>query len=159
MLRSLAFQLHQDGSGASALDASFQAHHNGHQQPATKALEELVARMLSGRKGVSIVLDALDESSTRSELLSWIKDITSRADLGHIQLLCTSRPELDFQRNMPDFIGEESCLALDKTAVDADIRSYVAAQLAHRRDFRDKRLSPDLLERIQTKVGARADGM
>ncbi|KAF5127225.1 putative ankyrin repeat protein L63 [Metarhizium anisopliae] len=62
-------------------------------------------------------------------------------------------------RDIPSLIGEENCLALDKKSVNADIRSYVAAQLSQRPDFRDKRLSEDLLEGIQRKVGDGADGM
>jgi hypothetical protein len=101
----------------------------------------------------------LDESTTRRDLLSWIEDITSRPELGHVQLICTSRPEAEFLREIPATIGEDNHMRLDKQAVDADIRSYVAAQLAHRRDFQDKGLSHDLMESIQSKVGNGADGM
>ncbi|KID95703.1 Pfs, NACHT and Ankyrin domain protein, partial [Metarhizium majus ARSEF 297] len=62
-------------------------------------------------------------------------------------------------RNIPSLIGEENCLALNKKSINADIRSYVAAQLSQRPDFRDKRLSQDLLEGIRRKVGDGADGM
>jgi hypothetical protein len=158
MLRSLAFQLYQR-AGSSVLDASFQAHQDGHQQPATKTLEDIVSKMLAIQKKFFIVLDALDESTARRDLLSWIKDITSRTELCHVQLICTSRPEADFLREIPTTIGEDNHMRLDKQAVDADIRSYVAAQLAHRRDFQDKGLSQDLLEQIRNKVGGGADGM
>ncbi|KID60063.1 Pfs, NACHT and Ankyrin domain protein, partial [Metarhizium brunneum ARSEF 3297] len=160
MLRSLAFHLYQGGTGsAGLLDASFQAHQDGRDQPATKALEDIVCRMLAAQKKSSIVLDALDESTTRDELLLWMKDVVSRPDLGDVQLICISRPEPEFMRDIPSLIGEENCLALDKKSVNADIRSYVAAQLSQRPDFRDKRLSEDLLEGIQRKVGDGADGM
>ncbi|KAH7377130.1 hypothetical protein B0T11DRAFT_27623 [Plectosphaerella cucumerina] len=159
MLRSLAFQLYQCGAGSSVLEASFQAHQDGLRQPATKTLEDIVSKILAVQKKVFIVLDALDESTTRRDLLSWIKDITSRPGLGHVQLICTSRPEAEFLREIPATIGEGNHMRLDKQAVDADIRSYVAAQLTHRRDFQDKGLSQDLMERIQSKVGDGADGM
>ncbi|EXU98137.1 ankyrin repeat protein, partial [Metarhizium robertsii] len=159
MLRSLAFQLYQGRTGfAGLLEASFQAHQDGRDQPATKTLEEVVCKMLAVQKRY-IVLDALDESTTRGELLLWMKDVISRPELGDVQLICTGRPEPEFIRNIPSLIGEENCLALDKESVNADIRSYVAAQLLQRPDFRDKRLSQDLLERIQSKVGNGADGM
>ncbi|KAH7377133.1 ankyrin repeat-containing domain protein [Plectosphaerella cucumerina] len=149
MLRSLAFQLYQRGAGSSVLDDSFQAHQDGLQQPATKALEDIVVKMLAVQQKVCVVLDALDESTTRSDLLSWIKDVTSRTELSHVQLICTSRPEAEFLREISTTIGEDNHMRLDKQAVDADIRSYVAAQLAHRRDFQDKGLSHDLLETIE----------
>jgi hypothetical protein len=160
MLRSLAFQLYQGGPGTAALlDASFQAHQNGRDQPATKTLEDVVYKMLAVQNKASVVLDALDESTTRGELLLWMNGVVSRPELGHVRLICTSRPEPEFLRDIPSLIGEENCLALDKESINADIRSYVAAQLLQRREFRDKRLSQDLLEEIQKKVGDGADGM
>ncbi|KAF1812073.1 purine and uridine phosphorylase, partial [Eremomyces bilateralis CBS 781.70] len=149
MLRSLAFQLYR-GRGASAgvLDASFQAHQGGRDQIATKALSDVLFKILAVEAKVSIVLDALDESTTRRELLLWIKDVVCRPELGHVQLICTGRPEAEFLHDMPSSIGDENRLALDKQAVNADIRSYVAAQLSQRRDFQDMRLSQDLLELI-----------
>ncbi|KAI8710877.1 NACHT domain-containing protein [Fusarium sp. LHS14.1] len=160
MLRSLAFQLYQGGAAStSLLDASFQAHQDGRDQPATKTLEDLVCKMLAVQKKGSIVLDALDESTTRGELLRWIEDVVSRPELRHVQLICTGRPELEFMREIPSLMGEDNCVTLDKDSVNADIRSYVAAQLSQRHDFRDKPLSQDLLERIRKKVGDGADGM
>jgi len=160
MLRSLAFQLYQVGSGpTSLLNASFLAHKNGLDQPATKALEDVVCKMLAVQQKGSIVLDALDESTTRDELVLWMNDVAARPELRDVQLICTSRPEAEFMRGIPSLIGEENCLALDKESVNADIRSYVAAQLLQRRDFRDKRLSQDLLEGIRKKVGDGANGM
>lgn len=47
MLRSLAFQLFQDGAGAAIyLDALFRAHQNGSNQPTTKDLLHTIFKML-----------------------------------------------------------------------------------------------------------------
>ena len=160
MLRSLAFQLYQDGVGTAIhLHALFQAHQNGSDQPTTKALLDIVFKMLVVQRKVSIVLDALDESKTRKDVLLWIKDVVSRPKLAHVQLLYTGRPESEFLRDIPPLIGKKNCLSLDKQAVDADIRLWVTAQLTQRRDFKEKPLPQDLLERIRTKVGEGADGM
>ncbi|KAK4220927.1 hypothetical protein QBC38DRAFT_540368 [Podospora fimiseda] len=94
---------------------------------------------------------ALDESTTRVTLLEWMNDLVSRPELRGIQLICISRPEHEFMRDMPSLINEGNCLAPDKESVNADIRSYVAAQLSKRRDFLNKNLSQDLLEKIRTK--------
>ncbi|KAJ5959859.1 Pfs NACHT and Ankyrin domain protein [Penicillium vulpinum] len=160
MLRSLAFQLYKDGIGsANYLDALYKAHKNGSGQPTTNALSDTVFKMLMAKRKVSIVLDALDESTTREDILRWIKDVMSKSDLVHIQLLYTSRPESEFQRYIPSLIGEENCLPLEKQAVNSDIRSWVAAQLSQRRDFTEKLLSQDILEGIRRKIGEGADGM
>lgn len=160
MLRSLAFQLYQGGVGSTAhLDALFEAHRNGSRQPATEVLSDIVFKMLVDQEGVSIVLDALDESTTREAILLWIKDLVSRSDLGHVQLLCTGRPESEFLHNIPPLIGQQNCIPLEKQAVNADIQSWVTAQLSQRRDFQEKPLSQDILKEIQRKVGDGADGM
>lgn len=160
MLRSLAFQLYQGGVGSAVyLDALFQAHQNGSDQPATKALSDIVFKMLVVQGNVSIVLDALDESKTRGDVLMWTKEVVSRPDLAYVQLLCTSRPESEFLRHLPPLIGKRNCLSLDKQAVNSDIRSWVTAQLCQRRDFTEKPLSQNLLKGIMRKVGDGADGM
>ncbi|KAJ5590153.1 Pfs NACHT and ankyrin domain protein [Penicillium hetheringtonii] len=160
MLRSLAFQLYQYGvDSAVHLDALYQGHQNGKDQPKLEALLVIFNKMLKVQKRVSIVLDALDESTSRDDILKWIEDIISRPELAHVQLFYTSRPESEFLRRIPILIGEEGCLPLNEQAVNSDICSWVSAQLLQRRDFTEKALSPDLLEAIRKKVGAGADGM
>ncbi|KFA55656.1 hypothetical protein S40293_05290 [Stachybotrys chartarum IBT 40293] len=160
MLRSLAFQMYQHGpTSRPHLDALFQGHNHGRAQQSTNSLSDVVYKMLIAQEKVIVVLDALDESTTRSELLRWISDIVSRPELHHIQLLCTSRPELELQRNLPGMIGQENCISINNQAVNTDIRAYVTAQLAARQDFKDKRLSEDLAELIRKMVGDGADGM
>jgi hypothetical protein len=160
MLRSLTFQLYEGGiDSALHLNTSFQAHQHGKVQPEAKALSAILFKMLGVQKRVFIVLDALDESTSRDDILKWIEDIISRPELAHVQLLYTSRPESEFLRRIPIFIGEEGCLPLDEQAVNSDIRSWVSAQLSQRRDFTEKPLSQGLLEEIQRKVGDGADGM
>ncbi|KAF4768676.1 hypothetical protein HAV15_002769 [Penicillium sp. str.  len=160
MLRSLAFQLYQSGfDSAIHLDALSQAHQNGSVRPTTKTLSDIVFMMLVVQKKVTIVLDALDESKTKDDILQWIKDIVSRPDLVHLQLFYTSRPESELLRHIPPLIGKRNCLLLDKQAVNSDIRLWVTAQLSQRRDFTEKPLSQGLLEGIRRKVGDGADGM
>jgi hypothetical protein len=160
LLRSLAFQLYQGGvNSAIYLDALLQGNQNGKDQPSTKALWVVVWKMLIAQSKVYIILDALDESKTRNDVIEWIKDVVSRPELAHVQVLFTGRPESEFLRHIPPLIGNENCRPLDQSAVNSDIRSWVIAELSHRRDFTEKPLSQDLLEEIQRKVGDGADGM
>lgn len=142
ILRALTFQLYEGGiNSVLHLNTSFQAHQHGKIQPKIKALSAILFKMLGAQKRVFIVLDALDESTTRDDILKWIEVILSRPELAYIQLLCTSRPESEFLRRIPILIGEEGCLLLDKQAINSDIRSWVSAQLSQRRDFTEKPLS------------------
>jgi hypothetical protein len=153
MLRSLAFQLYQ-GRAASAihLDALSQAYQYGSSQPTTKALADIVSKMLEAQRKVFIVLDALDESE-RDDILPWIKDVKTRPELNHVQLLFTSRPYSELLRDIPHMIGERSCLYLNEQAVNSDIKSWFTAQLAQRRGFTEKPFSQNILEEIRRKIG------
>jgi hypothetical protein len=106
--------------------------------------------MLTQTKDVCILLDALDESTTRSELLQWIKDTSSDPELYHVRLLYTSRPEPDLNQGIPAIIGRESCFPIDKQALSEDIRSFVTWQLIEREEFKTRELSEDLVELIRT---------
>ena len=160
MLRSVAFQLYRSGvDSANHLDALFQAHRNGSDQPRTKELWSVVFKMLVEQRKVYIVLDALDESKTRDTVFEWIRDMVSRPELVHVQLFLTGRPESEFLRDIPPLIGEQNSLGLDEKAVNSDIRSWVTAQLSRRRDFTEKSLSQNLVEEIRKKVGDSANWM
>jgi hypothetical protein len=160
MLRSLIFQLyHTPAASTAQLDSVFDAHRKGKDQPNFKTLSDVCFRMMECHERIYVVLDALDESKERSELLLWLRDWASRADLNHVQLFYASRPEEAFTTEFPLTIGRESCLPVDKDAVNVDIRSYVRAQLNQRSEFLSKGLPADLLEHIQVKVGSGADGM
>ncbi|KAJ5318963.1 Pfs NACHT and Ankyrin domain protein [Penicillium brevicompactum] len=160
MLRSFIFQLYQGGfDSASHLDTLFESHQRGSNQAATKNLEDMLSKMLMTPKLVFIVLDALDESTTRVDLLLWIKDMISSPGLAHVKLLYTSRPEAEFLDHIPPSIGEESCLLLNEEAVNIDIQSWVAAQLTQRCEFTRKSLSQDFLTKIRETIGNKAAGM
>ncbi|KAH6975590.1 hypothetical protein EDB80DRAFT_865884 [Ilyonectria destructans] len=70
MLRSLASQLCQRSAQSEAqLYSLFQSHRDGRSQPIIGALLDVVRKMLGNNKIVYVVLDALDESTARPELL------------------------------------------------------------------------------------------
>lgn len=61
----------------------FQEHKNGRDQPTTKAPSIIVFNMLVVQRKVSIVLDALEESKIRDDVILWIKDVVSRPESTH----------------------------------------------------------------------------
>ncbi|KAF6802650.1 NACHT and ankyrin domain protein [Colletotrichum musicola] len=160
MLRSLATQLYQGGFDSNALlDSSLKAHSDGQNEPTTETLEFVVRNMLAALENVVIVLDALDESTTRARILSWIHDLFSTPDLSHVQLIYTSREEADFMQHLPGLIGEHCCLTMNSGSIDADIYSYVTEILQQDSRFTDKQLSEDLIAEILHKVGSGGNGM
>ncbi|KAL6410100.1 hypothetical protein AUP68_06511 [Ilyonectria robusta] len=156
LLRSLAFQLyHLGGEAARRLDHLFTSHDNGRRQFDMSALSGYVKSVTQTDRKVAIVVDALDECTTRKELLHWLRDFAS----GNAQLIVTGRPEAEFEREIPQILFKKNCVLLDKKAVDLDIRSYVTTRLEQDSDFKIKNLSPDLQQKIRDKVGDGADGM
>ncbi|KAF6806492.1 NACHT and ankyrin domain protein [Colletotrichum plurivorum] len=160
MLRSFASQLYQGGFDSNNLvDTLFQAHSDGKNKPTTEGLKTVVHDLMAGHQKVIMVLDALDESTRRDHLLSWIHDVLSTPNLSHVRLIYTSREEADFIQSLPGLIGTQCCPSVDSKTVDADIRSYVTATLQCDPRFTRKELSEDLIEQIRNKVGNGANGM
>ncbi|KAF5699602.1 hypothetical protein FGLOB1_11266, partial [Fusarium globosum] len=156
LLRSLAVQLYHTGNeAAKRLDSLFTSHDDGRRQPDTNALSACVDTMMQTAGKVFILIDALDECTTRGELLHWINSMAS----SNAQLIVTGRPEVEFQSAIPCSFDEHNCILLDKQAVNADIHSYVEATLEQKPDFVDKKLSQDILDDIRDKIGDGADGM
>jgi hypothetical protein len=115
--------------------------------------------MFGNYKSACVVLDALDESTTRPELLRCLEDIITMPESAHIQLLCTGRPEVEFRHDIPALIGEDSCVQLDRDAINADIDSYVAERLDRSPRFTRWARYPKVLEHIRTTIGSKSDGM
>ncbi|KAK2026126.1 purine and uridine phosphorylase, partial [Colletotrichum zoysiae] len=160
LLRSLAFQLYRaGGEAARRLDELFKSNSNGQIQPGMSALSACVESMLKVNPRVHIVLDALDECTTRTQLLTWIRCFASESGICNTKLIVTGRPEDEFKRDITRLFKENNCMLLDKKAVNEDIHSYVTNELHWRPDFVEKKMPPDILEQILTRVGDGADGM
>ncbi|KAK1517411.1 hypothetical protein CABS01_16639 [Colletotrichum abscissum] len=160
LLRSLAFQLYRTEIEATkVLDRLFTSSDDGRRQPDVNALSACVESMLQSSLRITVVLDALDECTTRDKLLSWVRRLSSSSNTKKTKLVVTGRPEAEFQREIPRLFGEDNCKLLSKEAVNADIRSYVGHELHQRPDFKEKKIPHDLLNQIRSQVGDGADGM
>ncbi|KAK2926843.1 P-loop containing nucleoside triphosphate hydrolase [Fusarium oxysporum f. sp. vasinfectum] len=160
MLRSLVFQLYKLGIDSSReLDGLFQSHRDGRDQPATKTFLGCLHTMMRVPRKIFLLLDGLDESTTRVELLKWMKDVISTPELDHVRLIATGRPEAEFQRQIPHLVGKSNCLLLDKAAINADIRSYVMARLEQSPEFAKWASFPSVLNQIRNEIGGKPDGM
>ncbi|KXH56229.1 hypothetical protein CNYM01_13769 [Colletotrichum nymphaeae SA-01] len=160
LLRSLAFQLyHTETEATKVLDRLFTSSDDGRRQPDVNALSACIESMLQSFPRVAVVLDALDECTTRDKLLSWIGRLSNSPNTKDTKLVVTGRPEAEFRREIPRLFGEDNCKLLSKEAVNADIRSYVDDELHQRPDFKEKKIPHDLLDQIRSQVGDGADGM
>ncbi|KAG9524153.1 ankyrin repeat protein, partial [Aureobasidium melanogenum] len=126
MLRSLIFQLVGWNLSTKAhLLKLFGSSHNGHEQPQTKRLEETFNQMVGELQDVIVVLDALDESKDRRDLLRWITSSASQT----CRFVLTSRSERDIEESLAPWLSPDSTISLESDLVGDDIEAYVHGRL------------------------------
>lgn len=159
LLRTLAYQLCLKGPDAiKELESLFKAHEEGRSGPSTNTLEAYIRSTVLAYGRVMIVMDALDECTTRQSVLEWIERTVSCLG-SKIQFLVTGRPEADLKWGLTSVFGHNGCMQLDGQAIDADISSFISSQLESCPRFVRKNLSLDLKEQIRQKLGSEAHGM
>ncbi|KAK3989982.1 hypothetical protein QBC44DRAFT_326451 [Cladorrhinum sp. PSN332] len=109
----------------------------------------------SSLDAVFVVIDALDESQSRHNLLGVIHDLASDSRFAKIHLLATSREYIDIQEAMLP-ISQPLSMS-DNENVQADIRLYVSSKISSNSKF--QRWSPSLRAEVEEALVARAKGM
>jgi len=120
--------------GAEILHTFYKQHEDGKQQLSTEALRKCLVSLLSTIGYVRIVLDALDESTTQPQLLTWIQSL-GQSRLDHVQLLATSRKERRFESDLVGFIRPDAIVPIQDKAVNTDIHAYVKKRVDTDKDF------------------------
>ncbi|KAI8242562.1 Serine/threonine-protein phosphatase 6 regulatory ankyrin repeat subunit B [Colletotrichum sp. SAR 10_96] len=160
MLRSLIFQMYSFGGPYEAeLNKLHKSNRDGSEQPSTQSLSNCLKDNLRKAPSVYLVIDALDECTTKRELLDWMTALIHSPDLSNVKLIVTSRPETDFQIQIPDLIGKPNCKLLSKDSINSDIRLYISARLKDRPGFRRWSSEASVLQKIRDELGNRANGM
>ncbi|KAI4852088.1 Pfs, NACHT and ankyrin domain protein [Aureobasidium sp. EXF-8845] len=159
MLRSLINQMYQgqpDTRGP--LDQLWYARRQGNQLLSRKSLEDVLLVMLNKVENVSIVLDALDESTTRSDLLAWIRSVLG-ADSIACRIVVTSRREEDIESAFQRWTGPETMVSIQQDVVDDDIEAYVGHIVHSSEQLVRWRNMPDVQDEIETTLVENAHGM
>lgn len=165
MIRSLVVQLsHKFEDTWKHLDILFSSCQNGGRQPTTESLCKAFFHMIEQVKEVWIVLDALDECSTRKGpwtegLLSWMGEVL-KSEQASVHLLLTSRPEQDIKSRIREFADKDKVVLIQSSAVSDDIRAYISTRVK-REDSRLKRWQsrPAVQDEIEIRLMEKADGM
>jgi hypothetical protein len=155
LLRSLVAQLGWREPGLSMLRQAYEKQDRS--VPGPDELKVILLASIKLLNKVFLFLDALDECpeehDVRQGVLDRIETLTSHAP--NLNIFATSR-ELPQIRESMDAFGFES-LRIATSAVDADIRVYVATQLSRDRHFR--KFGSATLGMIETTISNKADGM
>ncbi|THY01897.1 hypothetical protein D6D03_05467 [Aureobasidium pullulans] len=130
MLRSLIFQLSNLHTfGRTHLTSCFEKFKEGYEQPSTESLVDLFDQMVCDLRSVTIVLDALDESTGTQSILRWI---TSR---NHCKFVLTGRPESDIEEALTLWLPSDCAITLENEPVHNDIKAYVQHNLETERNL------------------------
>jgi hypothetical protein len=133
LLSSLLFQLcDQSDSYYDILSAFYSTHRNGAQSPSDDKLVRCLMDLLKcpGPRPVYLVIDALDEcsstpslSSPREKVLSFLEDLVE-AQLPHLRICVTSRPEVDIKAIIEP-LAFRSVSLHEESGQKSDIVNYI----------------------------------
>lgn len=159
MLRSLLRQLlqclavtHKD------VDALFLSCKNGKKQPSLHELLDVMPKVMRQFAHVYIVLDALDECTQRSELMSMLESVI-RWKLDMVHLLLTSRKERDIEMSLESHIKKDDVVSLQRDIVNEDISRYVQNRLHEDKALAKWNKNAGIRQEIETALMSRAGGM
>ena len=123
-------------------------------EPTTASLIAALSITVRCFNRVYLVLDALDESSNRPNLLDVILQVAGDANFKKIRLLAFSRKETDIERALEHI---STGISLQNPRVDEDIRLYIQNQLCEDRKF--SHWPKSLRAEIETALVKGAKGM
>jgi SpoVK/Ycf46/Vps4 family AAA+-type ATPase len=159
MLRSLINQLYQKQPDARRpLNQLWGSTGGGSQRSSKESLQDVLLVMLSKVTEVSIVLDALDESSTRNDVLAWLRDVLEAKSFA-CRILVTARKEEDIESALRRWMRPEDVINIQKDDANEDIRSYVIHTVRNSMELERWHKVPAVQDEIETELVTRADGM
>jgi hypothetical protein len=112
---------------------------------------------------VWVVLDALDECTTRKNLetggiVSWIKQFLDFPE-STVHLLATSRAEQDLDFDINKWARKEDIIAIGSRLVSDDIEAYVRTMVREHECLERWHQQPDIQDEIESALISNAGGM
>ncbi|KAG9853157.1 purine and uridine phosphorylase, partial [Aureobasidium melanogenum] len=158
-LRSLLWQLtNHGGSSFREVEKLYESCNGGQNQTSTQSLIRALESVLQATGRVIIVLDALDECTTRRELLQWLAETSAKNSSG-IQIIATSRKEYDIKDAFAKWLTNDVMLSIQQLEVDQDIQAYVHARIRSDPGLERWRDKPFVQNEIELKLTKKAQGM
>jgi hypothetical protein len=123
-------------------------------QPSLVELLRALAEILDAFEIVYVVVDAIDESNPREDLLKIFRDLVTSPRFNKLQLLALSREYIDIERVMDDI---SVSVSMANPFVEEDIRLHVQSLLQSNHNFR--RWPQHLLDDVVDALSTGAKGM
>jgi len=131
---------------------------NGQSPPPVDVLLSVLRSLVGEFPHTYLVIDALDESGKREELMEILQDI-SQWNVAGLHVVLTSRKEHDIATTLEVILQSENIICIESGEVDVDIRSHVQHQLRHDRNFQKWRDDAATLQMIEDCLSNGAHGM
>jgi hypothetical protein len=157
-LRSLLWQAATyPGSSPRDLQQLYGSCREGTAQPSLSSLIQSFGKALL-LNDTAIVIDALDECTTRSVLLSWLTQVVSD-NTGNVQFIVTSRKEQEIEAELGKWLEKDANVPLQQLGVEADIGAYISDRLRKDPNLQRWRVTPRIQVEIETKLKSGSHGM
>ena len=123
-------------------------------EPSLVELLKALENIIDAFEIVYIIVDAIDESNPRENLLKVLRDLLTESRFQKIQLLASSREYIDIERVMEEL---SVSVSMANPFVEEDIRLYVRSTLQSNPKFR--RWPQELLDEVEDSLSTGARGM
>ena len=123
-------------------------------EPSLADLLKAVEDLLNKYDDVYVIIDALDESNTRENLLRVLRDFATDPRFGKLNILASSREYIDIEKTMAEI---SMSVSIANPYVEEDIRLHVRSAL--RLNPRFERWPTELLTEVEETVSKGARGM
>lgn len=145
------------GSSPQELEQLYCKCNEGETQPSIIDLIQILGRELQLRDSC-IVIDALDECTTRQNLLAWLGSL-AKDETVTARIIATSRKEQAIEVAFEQALSNDVIVSLQEEIVDADIGAYVKHRLHADLQLQRWRGRPAALDEIEAKLMTGAHGM
>ncbi|OXV06673.1 hypothetical protein Egran_05560, partial [Elaphomyces granulatus] len=131
--------------------------------PTGELLNLLLVTMIQQFENVWVVLDALDECSTkagkRDKSLLWLISHILRAPDTNVHVLMTTRPEQGIISEIRSWNLDKLMMPIQSDLITGDIRMYVQASIRRGKLLERWGTQPDIQDEIEAKLMEKANGM
>ena len=159
MVKSLTTQLSQQCTRIpTALKILFSSCENGERQPSLDVLLQVLQQTIQEFPCSYIILDALDESIDRAELME-ILETMADWKLEKLHIMVTSRKERDLESSLECLVEEHNTICLQSKVVDNDISTYVHHRLCDDKKLRKWYNNAEIRQEIEAVLMEGAHGM
>uniref|UniRef100_A0A8H7KAE8 Nephrocystin 3-like N-terminal domain-containing protein n=1 Tax=Bionectria ochroleuca TaxID=29856 RepID=A0A8H7KAE8_BIOOC len=161
LLRSLILQLYTRGQSRNVLESLFVGKFGeGNKRLFSKDLETTFLSMVNSSGGkFKIVLDAMDECTTKADVLDWVQSSDSKSEFAEVGFLVTSRNGKVIESGFKKWLHQDCRVPLETEAINKDITGYIEFCLQSGRYFERWSNHPRVLLKMKQGLIQRADGM